>query len=448
MSDMQLLKGLSEGLLDGGLEFISNFPGYMSHKLFDLCGGKITSVNEKIAYELAWGSSIGGKRSVTTFKNVGLNDAADPFINSMLLNINAGLVLVVFDDTDVEGSQCRLDSRHYFDFFGGLWFEPHDIQSAYDIAYKSFETSEKLNIPIVIRVTSQLLHQVGNYKRRPKLTVKGRGFNKSNKNYVVHPINSCYQLNQLEDKLINVQAFIDEEFGDFETNNQDSICLSFGSNSRELVGKTNIVQIDKYPLPHKIKSIKASKIEVFEQGTNFASEKVKSILQQTEIQSCTGNRPDNTEGYIISTNYRKLFEILNKYSNGICVGDLGEYTMDDLNSINACLCFGSALSVGAGLKISTNKEVFVITGDSSFLHSGKNFIPELLERNIKINLIVIDNGGSKGTGGQRIPGDIEASLKDLTAQIINFNEINQSDLERYIEKLTNSDKTSAIILNY
>lgn len=447
MSDIKLLNALAEGLQDGGLEFITNFPGYMSHKLFELCGGEVPSVNEKIAYELAWGSAIGGKRSATTFKNVGLNDAADPFINSMLLNINAGLVLIVFDDTDVEGSQCRLDSRHYFDFYGGLWFEPHSIQSAYDIAYKSFETSEKLNIPVVIRITSQLVHEKGEYTRSPKVAMKQRGFIKANPSYVVHPVNSDFQLKELKSKLFNIQNFVNENFSDFEIKDKDSICISFGCNTRELAGKDNIIQLNTFPLPEKIKELKAKNIDVFEQGTNFAEQKVRFLFGSTITQSFTGDKPDNSNGYIISTNYRKLFEIINK-EDWLCVGDLGEYTMDDLNTINACLCFGSALSVGAGLRISTNKEIFVVIGDTSFLHSGKNFIPELIKRNVKINLIVIDNGGSKGTGGQRIPGDISEATKGLPTTHLNFNSINQLDLKAYIENMVNSDKSSAIILNY
>mgnify|MGYP000251932940 CR=1 FL=1 len=51
--------------------------------------------NEKTAYEAAVGVSMAGRRALVTMKHVGLNVAADPFINSALLAIHGGLVLAV-----------------------------------------------------------------------------------------------------------------------------------------------------------------------------------------------------------------------------------------------------------------------------------------------------------------------------------------------------------------
>lgn len=119
MSKINVLEAMAEALKKGGIQAAYNFPGFHSHKLFDLLDGGITSTNEKIAYELAWGSSQAGRPTLVTFKNVGLNDAADPFVNSLLTGAGAGLVLVVTDDIELQGSQCILDSRHYFSFYGG-----------------------------------------------------------------------------------------------------------------------------------------------------------------------------------------------------------------------------------------------------------------------------------------------------------------------------------------
>ena len=46
--------------------------------------------NEKTAMEAALGTSLAGKRALVTMKHVGLNVAADPFMNSALLGINGG----------------------------------------------------------------------------------------------------------------------------------------------------------------------------------------------------------------------------------------------------------------------------------------------------------------------------------------------------------------------
>ena len=44
-------------------------------------------------------------------KHVGLNVAADPFVNSALVAINGGLVVVVADDPGMHSSQNEQDSR-------------------------------------------------------------------------------------------------------------------------------------------------------------------------------------------------------------------------------------------------------------------------------------------------------------------------------------------------
>ncbi len=49
-------------------------------------------------------------------KHVGLNVAADPFINSALVAIHGGLVVAVADDPGMHSSQNEQDSRFYADF--------------------------------------------------------------------------------------------------------------------------------------------------------------------------------------------------------------------------------------------------------------------------------------------------------------------------------------------
>jgi len=73
-------------------------------------------VNEKVAYEEALGVSFAGKRTMVSMKHVGLNVAADPFMNSALTTIMGGLVVVVADDPGMHSSQNEQDSRYYSQF--------------------------------------------------------------------------------------------------------------------------------------------------------------------------------------------------------------------------------------------------------------------------------------------------------------------------------------------
>ncbi|MEG0701782.1 MAG: indolepyruvate ferredoxin oxidoreductase, partial [Muribaculaceae bacterium] len=71
------------------------------------------ATNEKTAYEAALGMSYAGKRSIVCMKHVGLNVAADAFMNSAITGAKGGLVVIVADDPSMHSSQNEQDSRHY-----------------------------------------------------------------------------------------------------------------------------------------------------------------------------------------------------------------------------------------------------------------------------------------------------------------------------------------------
>ena len=444
MKNIDGLTALVEGFKDGGVDVVTNFPGYYSHKVFSQLGGSVTSVNEKIAYEIAWGASLSGKRALTTFKNVGLSDAADPFLNSHLVGTNGGMVVLVFDDVDVEGSQSRQDSRNYFDFFGGLWLEPYSVESAYELAYKSFTWSEKFSLPVVIRVTNQLIYAQGDFVKLKKVK-SHKVFVKNNQQFVIHPINSKYQRKVLAQKNKRIGKFVESLYTkpSFSTKN-----IVVGCNIREekKFNLENIFRVFTYPLPSKtLKPLLNKTITVYEQGTPFAIEKINS-LKSKNVDGFNGIIPDNSKGYITSKNYEKLFKALSKLKNRIVIGDLGEYTKDTLDSINGCLCFGSSISVGLGFSLASSENIFSIIGDAAYLHSGKNVIPELLKRNISANIIVISNGGSQGTGGQEIPGDLYYQPNDVEIYRKKYENTNCAEFEAVLKTMCNSNKVSILYI--
>lgn len=449
MNKINTISAISFGLLDGGGEVFTNFPGYMSHKLFSALGGKETSINEKTAYEIAWGSSFAGKRSAVMFKNVGLNDAADPFLNSMLVGVNAGLVVIVFDDVFVEGSQSRQDSRHYFDFFGGLWFEPYSLQSAYDMAHQAFTLSERFRIPIVIRVTNQLVNLTGNISRKKKLK-KILPLPRNHKRFVIHPVNSKYQRQILERKTVKIQEFVDKLYKGNEISGNKQL-LSFGCCNTEeknyIKDGYTKTQIFTYPLPQRVDKIvkKASHIVVTEQGNNFAFSKIlNKTTSRLSIKSDTGLIPDKSRGYIISANYEKLYSAIKNLKTPLLIGDLGEYTKDTLDSVDAVLCFGSSISVGLGCVLAGQANTFSIIGDAAYLHSGKNSIVEAIKRGCSIKIIIICNGGSQGTGGQVIPGDLYYQPKEVNVLKIDYKKSKVSDFKKILKKMIKSDSVSVL----
>ena len=169
MKDIVLLgdEALALGALHAGISVGYGYPGTPSTEIMEYLidnhkknnGPKAHwCTNEKTAYEAALGTSFAGKRTIVTMKHVGLNVAADPFMNSSLIGIKGGLIVVVADDPSMHSSQGEQDSRFYANFAMIPCFEPTTQQEAYEMVFEAFEMSEKYHVPVMMRMVTRLAH--------------------------------------------------------------------------------------------------------------------------------------------------------------------------------------------------------------------------------------------------------------------------------------------------
>ena len=169
MSDFVVLgdEAVALGAIHGGVSSCYGYPGTPSTEIMEYIleyteknSGPFASwsSNEKTALEEALGTSFAGKRALVTMKHVGLNVAADAFMNGALLDIKGGLVLVVADDPGMHSSQNEQDTRYYADFAKVICLEPVNQQQAYDMTREAFELSEKFHVPVILRLVTRLSH--------------------------------------------------------------------------------------------------------------------------------------------------------------------------------------------------------------------------------------------------------------------------------------------------
>ena len=161
-------EAVAQGAIDAGVSGFYGYPGTPSTEIITYAKrtqevrekGVIATwaVNEKTAMEAALGMSYAGKRSVVTMKHVGLNVAADAFINSAISGINGGLVVVVADDPSMHSSQNEQDSRVYGKFAMVPILEPTTGQEVYEMMHFAFELSERYLLPVLLRLTTRLAH--------------------------------------------------------------------------------------------------------------------------------------------------------------------------------------------------------------------------------------------------------------------------------------------------
>ena len=156
------------GAINAGLSGAYAYPGTPSTEIMEFVQSDPIakergvhshwSSNEKTAMEEALGMSFCGKRTFTSMKHVGLNVAADPFVNSGMTGANGGLIVVAADDPSMHSSQNEQDSRFYADFAMLPALEPSNQQEAYEMARYGFELSEKFSIPVLLRFVTRLSH--------------------------------------------------------------------------------------------------------------------------------------------------------------------------------------------------------------------------------------------------------------------------------------------------
>src|SRR5512136_1969783 len=253
--------------IDSGLTAAYSYPGTPATEIMEYlikAAAKSTdlkaswSVNEKVAYEEALGVSFAGKRALVSMKHVGLNVAADPFMNSAITGANGGFVVVSADDPGMHSSQNEQDSRYYIHFAQIFGYEPSDHQEAYDMAREAFDLSERLGLPVLMRMVTRLSHSrsaVEIREARPQNELKkGAG-----KDWILLPVNARRRFTQLLDRQGEMVRISDESrFNALKLNEADRslgvIASGIAYNYfREAVAGDaalpSFLKVSTYPLP-------------------------------------------------------------------------------------------------------------------------------------------------------------------------------------------------------
>ncbi len=171
---------LVRAMVEAGTEVVSSYPGSPTPEI----GAAILSiqeeqrpfyfefsVNEKVATEVALGASLNGHLSTVFFKSVGLNVAADAFVQLPLMELIGGMVVILGDDPGANSSQNEQDNRHYARMVYAPVFEPGNPQEAYEMYLEAAKISKEMQMPVILRLTTHVCHakmktSFGAYSRR------------------------------------------------------------------------------------------------------------------------------------------------------------------------------------------------------------------------------------------------------------------------------------------
>lgn len=437
-----------DGLRQGGAEQVFNFPGFHSHEIAEGLGMQQISLNERVAYSQAYGACVAGQRSVVTFKNVGLNIASDAFLHSIIGGVNAGLVVVVTDDTFVVGSQEFQDSRHYFDVYGGFWYEPDSPQDAYDFSSTAFELSEKLDVPVVIRLTGEYFNNIASYNKSSlqRKTLRQKYLPQPEK-YVVHPFYFKQQEQRLEAKQQQIKNYV-ELLVSVKNSSQNGVIV-FGSATYTPVDD-DIMHIKTLPLPDKqLKAFVKShqKITVCEAGDDFVYEKVLATGFVGNIIASKQPRRGEITKFVKWDTYHEIFTVINKSLNGyMTTGEIAQFTVETTDTVQVALSLGTAVGTAMGMAM-TGGRAYAIVGDTSFLHEGRGILQEASKRGVNLGVIVIDNAMSWCTGGQTAADSLNLAMLEIYSEVFDARDsFDASALAEMFKKLQQRDGVWALRL--
>ncbi|MFN8241861.1 MAG: thiamine pyrophosphate-dependent enzyme [Bacteroidales bacterium] len=454
-------EAIAQAGIDAGLSGMYAYPGTPSTEIMEYIQASPVSAerkihrewssNEKTAMEAALGMSYAGKRAMVAMKHVGLNVAADGFINSAITGVNGGLIVVSADDPSMHSSQNEQDSRFYGKFSYVPVYEPSNQQEAYDMVFDAFELSEKYSVPVLFRITTRMAHSRAAVELKEREPQKMLTLPSDPRQFVLLPAiaKKRYRrlLNVHENLKVDNRLSKYNKFTDGTDRRLGVIACGIAhnyldENFRDTKPEFPILRLNTYPFSKDtIRDItdRCKEILVLEEGYPIVEEQLRGILDEgkkiygrldgtlprdgelnpTIVGKALGfevkegavvpeivrmRPPSFCKGCGHSDVFLALNESLSEYGPGRVFADIGCYTLAALppyDSINSCVDMGASVTMAIGASDAGLYPSVAVIGDSTFTHSGMTGLLDAVNKNSDITLIISDNSTTGMTGGQR-----------------------------------------------
>lgn len=451
-------EAIAQAAIDAGIGGAFSYPGTPATEIFEYIHGREESksgaisaqwsANEKVAYEAALGMSYAGRRALVSMKHVGLNVAADPFINSALTGVNAGLVLVVADDPGMHSSQNEQDSRFYADFAHVPLLEPSNQQEAYDFVLKAFDYSEELKLPVVVRMVTRLSHS------RSNVAVKTAD-ELAEIRALERPVACSWTLVPAISRarfsvLVEMQAKLRKDSAESPRNHlrlagkRGVITCGLAQNylleANDGPGDLSLLHLGQYPVPAELVRQLVDHCDdvlVAEDGYPLVEKQLVGLLgvpgkrirgrltgdlpatgeltpdilaqalglppkQYEQPQDLANRPPQLCKGCPHIDSFGAIVAATTGL-NPILFSDIGCYTLGvapPYRAVHACVDMGASISMAHGAARAGTWPVLCTIGDSTFAHSGMTPLISAARDDADITVLVLDNATTAMTGAQ------------------------------------------------
>ena len=463
----QLLLGdeaIAQAALDAGLSGVYAYPGTPSTEITEyIQASPITATrnihnhwctNEKTAMEAALGMSFAGKRSLICMKHVGMNVAADCFINAAITGVKGGMIVVAADDPSMHSSQNEQDSRFYGDFSLIPMYEPSNQQEAYDMVYDGFRFSEEMGEPILLRIVTRLAHSRSGVEHKAEQRQNDLAFSDDPRQFILLPGNARKRykvlLQRQEEFIKTSEESPYNRYVDGPNKKLGIVACGIGYNylmeSYPEGCEYPVLKIGQYPLPKKqlMKLVdECEEILVLEDGQPFVEKQLKGYLGRGVKVKGRLDGTLSTDGELTPDNvaralglhneplyhvpslvemrppamcegcgHRDMYTILNKvlrtdFPSHRVFGDIGCYTLGagaPFHALHSTVDMGASITMAKGAADAGIYPAVAVIGDSTFTHSGMTGLLDCVNEQADVTIIISDNETTAMTGGQDSAG--------------------------------------------
>jgi len=278
-------EAVARGCYEYGVHVATAYPGTPSTEILENISQykeiySEWSPNEKVAFEVAMGSTFEGARTLVAMKHVGLNVAADPFMSVSLVGAPGGFIVVSADEPGMHSSQNEQDNRTYAKFAGYPCIEPSDSQEAKDFIETSLDISVEFDVPVLYRMTTRVCHSKGIVQLGERRAYDVKGFQKDPKKFVVLPNHARVRRIWALERLKKLQAYSEtSSLNRIEKGNTQFGVITSGITYlyvKEAAPDASILKLGmSYPLPIK-------KIQEFSKSVDrlFVVEELEPFLEE------------------------------------------------------------------------------------------------------------------------------------------------------------------------
>ncbi len=440
---------VARGLYEAGCSVVSSYPGTPSTEITEECA-KYDEIycewapNEKVAVEVAFGASVGGKRSFAAMKHVGLNVAADPLFTLSYTGVTGGLVIAVADDAAMHSSQNEQDSRNYAKSSKIPMLEPSDSAEALAFTKLAFELSEQFDTPVLLKMCTRVSHSQSVVETAERVVPEVKPYVKNIQKYVMLPANARGRHPIVEQRTLDLTDFAEKaEINRVEMGGTEIGIITASTSYqyvKEVFGdEVSVLKLGMaWPMPvQKIKDFAASvdRLIVVEELDPFIEEHVRKLGLEVEgksIFSLLGEFSQNMVAEKMGKKvecgkcledaipgrppvmcpgcpHRGIFYTLKKNKCNV-LGDIGCYTLGaaaPLAAMDTTLCMGASISGLHGFNKAMGAEgeqhSVAVIGDSTFMHSGITGLANIAYNQSNSTVLILDNSITGMTGHQQNP---------------------------------------------